>query len=399
MTRPEDELDRSLRRLSEAGEADASLGSYAGTLGRLKSLHSVPERDPAAASAGRQAFLDQAAAVPVSRPALSRHRSRTHDGRKELRPMNALIGLLVAVALLFGGGGASAFAAQDALPNDFLYPVKLATEDLQLGLASDPVDRVNLLGNWIDRRFQEMHELVRAGEAIPLEATYRLERHLGLALQTAAQVGDPELTQLLQRLQLRLEADLAAMQQLRSADPGGAALRSAEQATIRTQAEIRGALEDPAAFRIRYGAGRPEDAPAQPELTPGESPQGAPGAGGEGGSGQGNGQGSGPGPGEGQDSDDGQGAGSPGGYGPGDGTCACDPQADGSLLCAPACLQYQNQYQGSQGSDSGYGIGSANCICTPQADGSLICPSTCDPNLFLWSTPGPHGNGSGSGRN
>lgn len=307
--------------------------------------------------------------------------------------MNALVGLLVAVALLFGGGGVTAFAAQDALPNDVLYPVKLATEDLQLGLTSNPADQIDLLENWIDRRFEEMRELTNAGEVVPLESAYRLERQLGQALQIAAQIGDPEQAQQLQRLQLRLETNMKTMEQLRATDPNGAALQTAQQAMIQTHAEVQGALEDPAAFRTRYGAGRPDDAPVQPEVTPGEPPVSTPGAGGQG-SGQGNGQVDGQGSAEGQNPDAGQGAGSEGGYGPGDGTCTCTPLGDGSLLCTPACLQYAGT-----GSQNGYGLGIANCECVPQADGTLICPSTCDPdlNLYLWSTPGPHGNGQGAG--
>lgn len=393
MNRPDDELDGSLRSLVEREQPDTGLEPYSEALDRLRSLEPVPEREPHVVAAGRKAFLDQAAAAPVSRTAPPRHTVRTHGGRKEWQPMQALLGLLVTVAMLFGGGGVTAYAAQDALPTDWLYPVKLATEDLQFRLTADPADQVDLLSEWIDRRFQEMHDLTRAGEAVPLEANDRLERQLGLVLQTAAQVGDPEMTQLLQRLQSRLQTHLATMQQLRSADPQGAALQAAEQAMLQTQAEIRGALEDPAAFRTRYGAGRPETAPEQPEVTPGEPGQG---------SGQGDGQGSGQGQGtgEGQNPDAGQGAGSQGGVGPGDGTCECTAQGDGTLACSAACLPYlhQHQYAGSQGAGNGYGIASANCSCTPQADGSLVCPETCDPRLFLWSTPGPNGFGSGAGR-
>ena len=352
MTRPQDELGQALRRLSETGEPDASLEPYADTLRGLSSLQATPERDLQAVSTGRQAFLNEAASIPVSRPLLSRHRAGTRDGRKELRPMNALVGLLVAVALLLGGGGVTAFAAQDALPIDVLYPVKLATEDLQLGLTSNPADQVDLLENWIDRRFQEMRELTNVGEVVPLESAHRLERQLGQALQIAAQTGDPEQAQLLQRLQLRLETNMKTMEQLRAADPNGVALQTAQQAMLQTHAEVQGALEDPAAFRTRYGAGRPDDAPVQPEVMPGEPPVSTPGA-----SGQGDGQHDGQGSGEGQNPNAGQGAGSEGGYSAGDGSCTC----------------------------------------TPQADGMLICPSTCDPNLYLWSTPGPHGNGQGAG--
>ena len=250
--------------------------------------------------------------------------------------MSAIAGLLMAVALLFGGGGATALAAQEAMPTDWLYPVKLATEDVQLTLAGDPAEEVELLDNWLDRRIQEMEQLTLSGAVVPPEAAQRLQSQLGLAMQTASQFGDPELTQVMQQLQIRLETRLQTMQRLRQADPNGAALQSAEQAMLRTRTQIQGALQDPAAFRTRFGAGRPSDAPPQPSVLPGpseatpagESPMVAPGAG--------------------------QGPGAPGGSGPGDGSCL---------------------------------------LCTPVPDGT-ICP-TCTPNL--WLTPGPHGNGQGAG--
>ena len=333
MTRDADGLDDSLRRAAGDEALDPRLQPV---FHRLERLRTTPERNPQQVAAGRQAFLDRAAVPPVSQGSLSRQKSGHRDGRKELRPMSALAGLLVALALLFGGGGATALAAQDAMPTDWLYPFKLATEDVQLTLADGPAEQMELLGSWIDRRLQEMEQLTHSGEVVPLEAAHRLERQLGLALQTASQIGDPERVQAMLRLHVQLEAHLQTMQRLRLADPNGAALQSAEQAMIRTRAQIQGALQNPAAFRTRYGAGRPSDAPLQPSVPPaqsGASPtsepsMAAPGAG--------------------------QGPGAPGGNGPGDGDCL---------------------------------------LCTPVPDGT-VCP-TCTPNL--WLTPGPHGNGQGGG--
>lgn len=246
--------------------------------------------------------------------------------------MSALAGLLVALALLFGGSGATALAAQDALPNEWLYPVKLATEELQLGLTTEPAIRVALLEDWADRRVLEMEQLALAGEGIPLEAAIRLQTQLTEALRIAAQLQDPELTPLLERLQTRLEIHLRTMEQLRVADPNGEALQTAEQAMTRTRAEIQGALEDPAAFRVRHGAGRPADAPTQPSIVPGD-PDVVPGGGGQGA---------------------GQGAGSQGGFGPGDATCGtCTPQADGEAC--PTCTPILWATPGPHGKGPGPG--------------------------------------------
>lgn len=298
--------------------------------------------------------------------------------------MSALVGLLMALVVLFGGGGVTALAAQQAQPDDLLYPVKLAAEDVRYDLTTDPAHQFGLLEALAERRLEEMEHLASAGEVIPVEAALRLEEHLGLALQAAAQVGDPELTRLLERLQIRLELQLQTMQQLRLADPNGAALRTAEEAMIQAQARIQDALHDPAAFRQRMGAGRPAEAPAQPDAVPG-GPNSAPGEGG--------GAAPGPNPDAGQGS--GQGSAQPINPGQNPGQCECVAQGDGAYICTAACLQ-TGANSGSQG---GYGPGTPNCECTPQADGSLLCPATCLPNLYLWATPGPHGFGPGTGRN
>lgn len=384
MTQDPDPIDEAARRAADSGDREFTHPAYAPGLRRLEELRPTPERDPAQAAAGRRAFLDQAAAMPVSQASLPRHRSETRDGRKEPRPMSALVGLLMALVMLFGGGGLTALAAQQAQPDDLLYPVKLAAEDVRYGLTTDPAHQVGLLEAMAERRFQEMEQLASAGEVIPLEAALRLEEHFGLALQAAAQIGDPELTRLLERLQTRLETQLQTMQQLRLADPSGAALRTAEQAMIQTQARIQAAIDDPAAFRQRMGAGRPADAPEQPDVVPGD-PNSAPGDGG----------GAAPGPNPDAGQSNGQGVGQPNGGGQASGTCECAAQGDGAFICTAACLQMGT----GSGPQGGYGPGTPDCECTPQTDGSLLCPGTCLPNLYLWATPGPHGFGPGTGRN
>jgi hypothetical protein len=373
MTHDGDGLDEPLRGASGDEALDPSLQPV---FHHLQRLRTTPERDPQQAAAGRHAFLERAAVPPVPPASLSRHKNGNRDGQKELRPMSALAGLLVALALFFGGGGATALAAQEAMPTDWLYPVKLATEDVRLTLAGGPDEQMELLGNWIDRRLQEMEQLTLSGEVVPLEAAQRLQSQLGLALQTASQFGDPELTQVMQRLQIRLETRLQTMQRLRQADPTGAALQSAEQAMIQAKTQVEGALANPVIFRERLGAGRTDAAPDQPEIA----------------SGSGEGTGQGPNPDAGQGG--GQGVGPQGGIGPGPTGCLCAAQSDGSLLCAAACFQ-PGQASGSQ---DGYGPGTPQCECTPQTDGSRICPSTCLPYLYQWATPGPNGYGPGTGR-
>lgn len=63
--------------------------------------------------------------------------------------------------VLFIGGLSTAAASAEALPGDLLYPVKLASEQTRLWLASGPVNRLNLEKSFDERREQEILELLK----------------------------------------------------------------------------------------------------------------------------------------------------------------------------------------------------------------------------------------------
>ena len=88
----------------------------------LDELKSVPERDPRAAMRGKNKFLAEAVSLSESR----RHSGWTtiFQIKKEKFAMNLIVSALVIAGLLFGGN-ATVAAAQDDLPTDALYQVKL----------------------------------------------------------------------------------------------------------------------------------------------------------------------------------------------------------------------------------------------------------------------------------
>ena len=94
--------------------------------------------------------------------------------------LQAITALFVIGAMLFGGAGATVYAAQDALPNDALYTLKTATEDLRLAFALDPQSELDLLLNYSDRRMSEVLALSKAGEAIPQNVVVRLNAEMDL---------------------------------------------------------------------------------------------------------------------------------------------------------------------------------------------------------------------------
>lgn len=98
----------------------------------------------------------------------------------------------VLVVLLTGAGTVA--AASDSLPDETLYPVKLATERVRLTFALSDVSKAKLHTRLAERRAMEIAEMARQGksDAIP-ELTQRLVKHLekvSYAVESGEQVVD-----------------------------------------------------------------------------------------------------------------------------------------------------------------------------------------------------------------
>ena len=145
-------------------------------------LRSVPERDPEAAARGKAFFLAEAESLqatvsPKPFQRLNEWLQISFIGlRKERSPMFGTISaVIMALALVFGGGGATVYAAQGSMPDELLYPVKLFSEDAQLHFTGDLINQAQLLEQFIHRRFDEIDGLVMAGEGIPPDVANRLQ--------------------------------------------------------------------------------------------------------------------------------------------------------------------------------------------------------------------------------
>lgn len=99
-------------------------------------------------------------------------------------PAFATIAIILA---LFGGSLYSVSAAENSLPGDFLYSVKLATEQARLALTSKPQDKVKLKTEFTERRVQEMKQVIAAPgadrKAKVTQATEVLKRDLNTIKQ------------------------------------------------------------------------------------------------------------------------------------------------------------------------------------------------------------------------
>jgi hypothetical protein len=107
----------------------------------------------------------------------------------------------------------------DSLPDSPLYPVKLATEQVQIWLAPDAEAKAQLHLQFVQRRFQEAQELLQQGKPLNRSALQTLSNE---AEQTRAEINQLRAAQaqaLRQRYADWLAAQRAALARLQASAP------------------------------------------------------------------------------------------------------------------------------------------------------------------------------------
>jgi hypothetical protein len=94
---------------------------------------------------------------------------------------------IVLVVLLAGGG--TVVAASNSMPDGILYPVKLATENVQLALNTSEVGKARLCADFADRRVAEIVYMAEKGDAHQVELlTERLDDRLETLAELASEL-------------------------------------------------------------------------------------------------------------------------------------------------------------------------------------------------------------------
>ena len=154
----------------------------------LDEIKPVSGRNPQAAARTRSRFLAEAVSARENR----RHIWwTTIFQQKEKFAMNLIISTLVIAGLLFGGG-ATVSAAQNDLPNEPLYQIKLVSEDASVWLAHDPTMKIEMLMEQAQTRTEEMAALSSAGIIPPAGLATRMQDRIQQALQLTATLDDAE---------------------------------------------------------------------------------------------------------------------------------------------------------------------------------------------------------------
>ena len=272
--------------------------------------------------------------------------------------------LMVAVGMLLGGGGAVVAGAQEAMPEDTLYQVKILSEEIRLLTEGDPLSKMDLALEFADRRAEEIVHQIDAGLPVADTILVRLMNEDDLALAIAAQAGDAEAPAALDMVRTRLEEHLRVLDYLQAgAGPNESAQLLQTRQNIRQRLELlNGDLHDQQ-LRIRI-LEQVRDRENRPEVTP---------------AGQTNQNGN---------EDAGQGAGSDAAQGSGGGSDTpqgSGPQADGTPASGGGSGQESGQNPDcacptaceAQGAGDG-GNGPGGDI-TPTVEG-CVCPTlTCTP--------------------
>jgi hypothetical protein len=154
--------------------------------------------------------------------------------------------LIVTITMLLSSGGAT-YAVQNSIPGDIAYPAKALGEQIQLSLATQSQNRLELLQKLVDRRIEEMALLKYQKQPIPASIALQLNTQMDEMLRLAAGLQEQEMQQALTRIMTRARVHEMIMEQFSS--QGDAVVN---QVHSRLQEQIRLAnmgLTNPQAFR------------------------------------------------------------------------------------------------------------------------------------------------------
>lgn len=198
----------------------------------LSQLRVLP-RDPLKASIGRDHYYQQVADL-VKEQEIAHAVSitlfrRLNDWistnlkplpRKErLSMLAAITTVLIALTMLFGGAGATVFAAQMSQPDELLYPLKTFSEDTQLLLAGNPQRKLEMLMTFTDRRMAEIASMHKAGEPIQEAVQARFQNEINHMFRIASGMEDHLMIRALEHIAIHVQKHEREIERLRVEEP------------------------------------------------------------------------------------------------------------------------------------------------------------------------------------
>jgi hypothetical protein len=256
MNKDAEQLQASLRRAENRERIEGRLAPLVQTAALVSSLAEQPPPPPNQLLSGRHRFLTEAAHIRASRTVPPR---RFVWMPARMRLASALVAVVLALALIFGAGYASA----DSLPGEPLYALKLATEATRMQWTIDPEARADLALTLVAERLDEITELMEQRRAVDEPVTNRAREQLAQAFLAVQQVEGQAAVLASQRLGNTLQIQEQAITLAASE------LSQAEQALVQ---EL---LREMNRVRQELHTGQGKDSQEQPRLRP-ETPAGQP---------------------------------------------------------------------------------------------------------------------------
>ena len=169
-------LDECLERLLVKGETiEQCLASYPKQADELEPLLRT-------AQAAKQASAIQPRPEFRAR-ARYQFRSALREAASKSRPLFGWLPrwatIVTAVLIFLLAGGSTVAAAGNSMPDEPLYPVKLATEQIRLRLTPSKLAKAQLYASFADKRVLEIARMAKEGKPEQVEKTgRRLDNHL-----------------------------------------------------------------------------------------------------------------------------------------------------------------------------------------------------------------------------
>lgn len=200
---------------------------------KLETLLQPPRRNATTAAHQRAIYLAQVRNMPVKQPVTGlvpwlssvfspkdSPKERTTGARPLGMPSaRILVAALEIMLIVISTSFFTVFAAQDSIPTDPIYPVKLLAEDVRMSLTSQEVAKVELALELAETRMEEIVALQEQGVPVEEPVITRMEEHYQVALQVAAEMPDTQMSVVLQEVQDTSHVQLQTMTTLAAAAP------------------------------------------------------------------------------------------------------------------------------------------------------------------------------------
>ena len=192
----------------------------------LTTLQDIPQRREEDAVKGRAQFLSEVFEIQksVSNSVISRHKGWNQQQnwinrifRKETSPMfTTIASVVLALALALGGSGLTVAAAQSSNSDEFLYPIKLLSEDVRLGLTTDAEESIDLELEFLNRRTLELHDIVNEGKMPGAGLMNRIRNQVNITIELAAGLPPEDTVMVMQKVQTQMQTQEQIFQNMQS---------------------------------------------------------------------------------------------------------------------------------------------------------------------------------------